>query len=108
MTEYSSRYGVSISHYGGSGWPPARLQRALSNRGIRMLEIRGSAYPEMTRAEQVRQARISGVETLVFLDSHVEVNVAELEEVVSVAEQHGVCVTSDPESPWALECGAVS
>jgi hypothetical protein len=108
MTEYSSRYGVSISHYGGSSWPLAELQRALSNRGIRMLEIRGSAYPEMTRAEQVRQARISGVETLVFLDSHVEVNVAELEEVVAVAEQHGVCVTSDPESPWALECGAVS
>jgi len=106
-SRYGTRYGVSISHYGGSSWSLAELQRSLSNQNVRMLEIRGCAYPELARAEQVRQSRMSGVETLVFLDSHVEIGASELEQVVSVAERHGMCVTSEPDSPWALECAAV-
>lgn len=101
------RYGVSISHYGGAGWKLAELERELSRRSIPILEIRGCAYPEMARAEQVRQARIAGIETLVFVDSHVDVTVSELEEVVSVAERHGVCVANEPSNPWGLECAAV-
>ncbi len=101
------RYGVSISHYGGSSWALAELERQLAQRGVPILEIRGCAYPEMGRAEQVRQARLGGIETLVFLDSHVEASVKELEEIVSVAERHGVSVASDPDSPWGLECAAV-
>ena len=101
------RYGVSIAHYGGASWVLTELERELSRRDVPILEIRGCAYPEMARAEQVRQARLAGVETLVFLDSHVEASVGAIEEVVSSAERHGVSVTSEPSSPWALECAAV-
>jgi hypothetical protein len=103
----SKRYGVSISHYGGTSWAVAELQRQLEHGKVPILDIRGCAYPEMARAEQVRQARIVGIETLVFLDGHVEATVRELEEIVAVAESHGVCTASDPASPWALECAAV-
>lgn len=100
------RFGVSISHYGGIGWKLAELEREIERRKIPILEIRGCAYPEMARSEQVRQARISGIETLVFLDSHMEATIDALEELVSVAELHGVCSTNERDSPWALECAA--
>lgn len=103
----AKRFGVSISHYGGISWKLAELEREIERRGIPILEIRGCAYPEMARAEQVRQARLAGVETLVFLDPHMEASLDSLEELVSVAEEHGVCVTNDREHPWVLECAAI-
>ncbi len=103
----AKRFGVSISHYGGVGWKLAELEREIDRRNIPILEIRGCPYPEMARAEQVRQARLSGVETLVFLEGHMEASVDALEELVSVAERHGVCSINDKDSPWALECCAV-
>lgn len=103
----AKRFGVSISHYGGVSWKLAELERELERRGIPILEIRGCAYPEMARAEQVRQARLSGIETIVFLEAHMEASVGALEELVSVAERHGVCSINERESPWALECAAV-
>lgn len=103
----SENFGVSISHYGGASWKLAELERELAKEDIRILEIRGCAYPEMARSEQVRQARIAGLETLVFVDGHVEVTVDELRELVAVANQHGVVVSSDEDHPWGLECAAV-
>lgn len=103
----SEQFGVSISHYGGASWSLAALERELARQDIRILEIRGCAYPEMARSEQVRQARLAGLETLVFVDGHVEVTVDELRELVAVADEHGVAVSSDEDHPWALECAAV-
>jgi hypothetical protein len=103
----SKRFGVSISHYGGISWKLAELERELERRGIPILEIRGCAYPEMARSEQVRQARLGGLEVLVFLDSHMEATVDGLEELVSVAEQHGVSAIHERTHPWVLECAAV-
>lgn len=103
----AKRYGVSISHYGGMSWKLAELERELERREVPILEIRGCAYPEMARAEQVRQARLAQVETLVFLDSHMEASVDGLEELVSVAERHGVCSINESDSAWGLECTAV-
>lgn len=101
------RYGVSVSHYGGVSWTLAELERELTRRGVPILDIRGCAYPEMARAEQVRQARIAGVETLVFVDSHVSVTLPIIEEMVAIAQEHGICVTSHERSPLSLECAAV-
>ena len=101
------RFGVSISHYGGLSWKLAELERELERREIPILELRGCAYPEMARSEQVRQARLSGVEALVFFDPHMEGSVDALEELVSVAEQHGVCSIHDRTHPWVLECAAI-
>jgi len=101
------RFGVSISHYGAAPWALVELERELANRSIPIIGIRGCAYPEMARSEQVRQARAIGVETLVFLDSHVEASIAAIEELVSSAERHGVAVADEPWSPWALEFAAV-
>ncbi len=100
------RYGVSIAHYGGESWAIAELENELARQGRPILNIRGCAYPEMARAEQVRQARIAGVGVLVFIDAHVETSVQAIEELVAVAEQHGVAVAH--ESPWSLEAAAFS
>ena len=101
------RFGVSISHYGGISWKLAELERELDQREVPILELRGCAYPEMGRSEQVRQARLSGVETLVFLDPHVEASMDGIEALVAIAERHGVATTNAPTHPWALECAAI-
>lgn len=103
----SKRYGVSISYYGGASWALAALERELGHAGIPTMQIRGCAYPEMARAEQVRQARLAGIETLVFVDAHVEASVRGLEELVAVAEQHGMATLGEPDAPGSLECAAV-
>lgn len=103
----NTRYGVTFSYYGGASWKLAQLERDLRRQHVPILAIRGCAYPEMARAEQVRQARIGQVETVVFVDSHVDITVREIEEMVSVAERHGVSVSNEPDSPWVLECCAV-
>lgn len=107
MRTFSSRFGVSVSHYGPSNWRLAELERELGRQGVAVVDLRGCAYPEMARAEQVRHARKGDVETLVFVDSHIGTTTAQLEELVSVASQHGVCTTNDPDHPYALECAAV-
>jgi hypothetical protein len=101
------RFGVSVSHYGGASWHMAELENELARRGIPILNIRGCAYPEMARAEQVRQARIANVGTLVLLDPHVDASVEALVELVETAEESGVALTNDVGSPWALECAAI-
>lgn len=101
------RFGVSISYYGGVSWELAELERELARRNYPILGIRNCPYPEMAKAEQVRRARIEGVETVVFLDSHVSLDVEGVEELVSVAESHGLAVVSEETSPWALEAAAV-
>lgn len=101
------RYGVSIGHYGKMSWAIAELQRELGRRGVPILDIRGAPYPEMARAEQVRRARVDGVGTLVFIDSHVSVSVGAIEQLVSAAEAHGMALPQ-PDSPYALEFAAVT
>lgn len=101
------RYGVSVSHYGGVSWSLAELQRQLVDSQVPIMDIRGCPYPEMARAEQIREARDSSVETLVILDAHVSASLEHVEELVAVAEQHGVATANDPDSPWALECAAI-
>lgn len=103
-----ARYGVSVSHYGGTTWAIAELERELGRLGIGVMEIRGSAYPEMTRSEQVRQGRLSGVDTIVFVDSHVTTDRRQIEELVAIAERDGFAAASFVDSPWALECAAIS
>lgn len=103
----SVRFGVSVCHYGGLSWKLAELQRELVRQGVPILDLKGSPYPEMSRAEQVRRARIGAVEVVVLMDSHVTATVAQLEELVSVASAHGMATVKDPGGPWALECAAV-
>jgi hypothetical protein len=104
----SSRYGVSIASYGGMSWRHAELTRELARRDIEILELRGSPYPEMTRAEQVRQALISDVETLVTLDSHVDVDVDGIERLVSLAEEsNGIALHGHDDWTRALEFAAI-
>jgi hypothetical protein len=86
----------------------AELEVELTRRRIPVLQIRGCPYPEMARAEQVRQARVANVGTLVLLDSHIDIGIEAIEELVRVAEQHGVATLNAPDSPWGLECAAVS
>lgn len=101
------RFGVSISHYGGVSWELSLLQSELVRRKVPLLDIRGCAYPEMARAEQVRQARLAEVEVLVFVDGHVVVDADEIEVLVSIAESHGVASSSLSHDPQSLECTAV-
>ena len=101
----STRFGVSFNFYGGASWEQAELSRTLAAVDIPILEIRGCAYPEMARAEQVRQARLGGIETVVFLDSHVTATLADIELLVERAEVHGVAIDMFSEG---LECAAVS
>lgn len=102
------RYGVTISHYGGASFGLAELTRQLARREVPILEIRGCAYPEMARAEQVRQARLAGVGTLVFVDSHVETSVETIETLVKAAETSGIGMPAG-DAEWArgLELCAV-
>lgn len=100
------RFGVSISHYGGVSWALAELERQLVREKVPILDIRGCAYPEMARAEQVRQARVAGVEVLVFIDSHVEASLEGVEELVAIAEQHGVALTTEENDAQGLEAAA--
>lgn len=103
----SNRFGVSVSHYGGLSVSLAELQRELVRNEVKILDLVGCPYPEMARAEQVRQARAGGVETVVLLDSHVEADYDDILELVHAAELHGVVTMNDPSSPWALECAAI-
>lgn len=107
----TKRYGVSVSHYGGASFDLAETMRLLARQGVPQLEIRGCAYPEMARSEQVRQARAAGVGTVVFVDSHVAPSLHVLETLVGAAERYGMAAPSgggDPWAPWALELMAVS
>lgn len=104
----SKRFGVTVSYYGGASFKHAELTRELAQRDIPILEIRGCAYPEMARAEQVRQAIMAGVETLVFLDSSVDTNHETIVKLVTAAEGSGVSLPAQGED-WcrALDFAAV-
>lgn len=99
-------FGVTTAHYGGLSWQSAQLETELARRGIPQLGIRGCAYPEMARAEQVRRARIDGLEVLVFVDAHVSATVSAVTELAELADQHGMALPQRA-SPWALEFCAV-
>jgi hypothetical protein len=86
----------------------AELTNTLANKGVKILELRGSPYPEMARAEQVRQALASDIEVLVMLDAHVVVSPAGIERLVSTATRYGSAIArTDTDGTQALECCAV-
>lgn len=99
--------GVSVSYYGGISLEMAELERELAWRKVPILQIRSSPYPEMGRAEQVRQARASGLDVLVFVDSHMRLSSGDVDELASVGARHGIAVWSDTSNPRALEAAAV-
>jgi hypothetical protein len=102
------RYGVSIASYGGCSWSHAELRRELSWKGIEVLELRGSPYLEMARAEQVRQALASDVEVLVTLDPSVDVTVAAIEKLSETAfEEKGIALVGSDDWTRALDFAAV-
>lgn len=80
------RYGITIAYYGGCPWPLANLTRELARDGIPILEIRGCAYPEMARAEQVRQALASEIDVVVFIDAWVTCTRDEIDYLVGLVE----------------------
>src|SRR5262245_7706103 len=100
------RFGVTTPYYGGATFDGAEMTRALARRGVPTLQIRGCAYPEMARAEQVRQAIAADVEVLVFLDGHVSMSLGRLDQMVDLALDHGI-VLGSPHVTTALECCAI-
>jgi hypothetical protein len=103
-----TRYGVSIASYGGMSWGHADLCRELRTRGVELLELRGSPYPEMARAEQVRQALASDVDVAVFVDPSVDAGVDAVEKLVSEAEsEKGIALFGSDDWSRALDFAAV-
>lgn len=87
----------------------AKLRYELERAGIRHRTIRGCPYPEMTRAEQVREFMLSDREVLVFVDGNVTVDVAGVEVLADAARVwKGVALPeATPEWAYALEFCAI-
>lgn len=81
------KYGISIAYYGSSSWETRELTRDLMDCGIRPLEIRGCPYPEMTIAEQTRQALLADFDVMVYLDGRVSTTVEAVAEIARVAHR---------------------
>jgi hypothetical protein len=104
----TTRYGVSIASYGGLSLVHAQLRSELAFKGVQLLELRGSPYPEMARAEQVRQALASDVETLVFVDPSVDVALSAIEKIVEMTEkERGITIVGSDDWSRALDLAAV-
>lgn len=104
----TTRYGVSLPTYGGISLVHAELRRELRRRGVEALELRGSPYPEMARAEAVRQAVASDVEVLVFVAPTMDVPVDAIEKLVAEAEREkGLALVGSDDWTRALDFAAV-
>lgn len=87
-------WGVAVDYYGGSSWGFSRLMSEVARTKLPVFEIRGCAYLEMLRAEQVRAALEGEVEVVVFLSSSVETSLAQLTRLAARARESGHAVTA--------------
>lgn len=101
------RYGIAISYYGGMSWAMARLEREAVRADVPLLGIRGAAYPEMARAEQLRQALLADIGVVVFLDASVVTTLGAVELLVEAAEEHGFACGAELPLTRALSAAAV-
>lgn len=65
------KIGIGIAYYGGLHPQHAHCKREALRQGIPILEIKGCAYPEMARAEVIREALEARVDCVVIIDPHV-------------------------------------
>lgn len=107
-----TRFAVATSHYGGQTLAYARLHAEMEDAKIRHRSIRGCPYPEMTRAEQVREFMLSDLDVLVFVDGNVDVKLDGIGTLADVAVESGIALPFDDQEnvSWshALELCAVS
>lgn len=93
------KIGGCIAYYGGINPLHAVAKRSALKAGIPIMELYGCAYPEIARADALREALATQCECIVLIDPNIVFSVDDINAIANLALKEQAIVTSTLTSP---------